>query len=97
MVGGHTVFLFYTSPTVHGAPMKHLIGFEKVSLEPNSAENVAFSVDVCKDMSLVDEVGKRKVALGSHVLHVSDLKHYLKLEASRGWTCPEFLIRELPN
>ncbi|KAK8970685.1 Beta-D-xylosidase 4 [Platanthera guangdongensis] len=83
MAGGHTVFLFYTPPAVHGAPKKHLIGFEKVSLEPNAAENVAFSVDVCKDMSLVDEVGKRKVALGSHVLHVGDLKHYLKLEASR--------------
>ncbi|KAI0495470.1 hypothetical protein KFK09_021771 [Dendrobium nobile] len=77
MVGGHTVFLFYTPPEIHNAPKKHLLGFEKVKLEPKAARNVLFRVDFCKDMSLVDEMGNRKVALGSHVLHVGDLKHFL--------------------
>ncbi|AQK46517.1 Beta-D-xylosidase 4 [Zea mays] len=55
------------------------ISFEKVSLEPGQAGVVAFKVDVCKDLSVVDELGNRKVALGSHTLHVGDLKHTLNL------------------
>lgn len=77
--GGHTVFLFSSPPAVHNAPAKHLLGFEKVSLEPGQAGVVAFKVDVCKDLSVVDELGNRKVALGSHTLHVGDLKHTLNL------------------
>ncbi|CAD6262059.1 unnamed protein product [Miscanthus lutarioriparius] len=79
MSGGHTVFLFSSPPAVHNAPAKHLLGFEKVSLEPGQAGVVAFKVDVCKDLSVVDELGNRKVALGSHTLHVGDLKHTLNL------------------
>ncbi|KAG2569181.1 hypothetical protein PVAP13_7NG370400 [Panicum virgatum] len=77
--GAHTVFLFSSPPAVHNAPAKHLLGFEKVSLEPGQAGVVAFKVDVCRDLSVVDELGNRKVALGSHTLHVGDLKHTLNL------------------
>ncbi|XP_040379316.1 beta-D-xylosidase 4 [Oryza brachyantha] len=79
VAGRHTVFLFTSPPSVHNAPAKHLLGFEKVSLEPGQAGVVAFKVDVCKDLSVVDELGNRKVALGSHTLHVGDLKHTLNL------------------
>ncbi|WOK94229.1 beta-xylosidase/alpha-L-arabinofuranosidase 2-like [Canna indica] len=79
MAGSHTVFLFSTPPAVHNAPQKHLLGFEKVWLEPRGANKVVFKVDVCKDLSVVDELGNRKVALGSHVLHVGNLKHSLSL------------------
>ncbi|XP_020082655.1 beta-xylosidase/alpha-L-arabinofuranosidase 2-like [Ananas comosus] len=79
MPGGHTVFLFSTPPAVHNAPKKHLLGFEKVFLGPRGEGDVAFRVDVCKDLSLVDEEGNRRVALGSHVLHVGNLKHSLTL------------------
>jgi beta-D-xylosidase 4 len=79
MAGRHTVFLFSSPPAVHNAPAKHLLGFEKVSLEPGQAGVVAFKVDVCKDLSVVDELGNRKVALGSHTLHVGDLKHTINL------------------
>uniref|UniRef100_A0A0D9WA62 Fibronectin type III-like domain-containing protein n=1 Tax=Leersia perrieri TaxID=77586 RepID=A0A0D9WA62_9ORYZ len=79
MAGRHTVFLFSSPPSVHNAPAKHLLGFEKVSLEPGQHGVVKFTVDVCKDMSVVDELGNRKVALGSHTLHVGDLKHTLNL------------------
>ncbi|KAJ8477450.1 hypothetical protein OPV22_021177 [Ensete ventricosum] len=80
MAGSHTVFLFSTPPAVHNAPRKHLLGFEKVSLGPKAAGDVVFKVDVCKDLSVVDELGNRKLALGSHVLHVGSLKHSLSLK-----------------
>ncbi|KAL0334460.1 UNVERIFIED_CONTAM: Beta-xylosidase/alpha-L-arabinofuranosidase 2 [Sesamum angustifolium] len=40
---------------------------------------VKFNVDVCKHLSVVDEKGNRKVALGEHILHVGSLKHSLNL------------------
>ncbi|XP_057495395.1 beta-xylosidase/alpha-L-arabinofuranosidase 2-like [Actinidia eriantha] len=79
MGGGHTVFLFSSPPSVHNAPQKHLLGFEKVFLEPQTEGLVRFKVDVCKDLSVVDELGSRKVALGQHVLHVGNLKHTLNV------------------
>lgn len=79
MSGSHIVFLFSRPPSVHNAPQKHLLGFQKIHLTPENEGLVRFEVDVCKDLSLVDEVGKRKVALGEHVLHVGDVKHSLTL------------------
>ncbi|CAM0901913.1 unnamed protein product [Alopecurus aequalis] len=79
VAGAHTVLLFSSPPALHGAPAKHLLGFEKVSLAPGEAGTVAFRVDVCKDLSVVDELGQRKVALGGHTLHVGDLKHTMNV------------------
>lgn len=73
--GSHTVFLFSTPPSVHNSPQKHLVDFEKVSLDTQTHAFVQFKVDVCKHLSVVDELGSRKVALGEHVLHVGNLKH----------------------
>ncbi|TXG53852.1 hypothetical protein EZV62_019108 [Acer yangbiense] len=77
--GSHTVFLFTTPPSVHNSPKKHLLAFEKVFLRGQAEELVSFKVDVCKDLSVVDEVGNRKLALGDHVLHVGNLKHLLSV------------------
>ncbi|XP_031130367.1 beta-xylosidase/alpha-L-arabinofuranosidase 2-like [Ipomoea triloba] len=77
MSGSHTVLLFSSPPRVHNAPQKHLLGFQKVHLSPNQEGIVRFSVDVCKHLSVVDEAGNRKVALGHHVLHIGDLEHSL--------------------
>lgn len=79
MRGTDTVFLFSSPPSVHNSPQKHLLGFEKVSLDPQTEGLVRFKVDVCKDLSLVDEVGGRKVALGQHVIHVGSLKYSLNV------------------
>ncbi|XP_054799992.1 beta-xylosidase/alpha-L-arabinofuranosidase 2-like [Prosopis cineraria] len=79
MSSTHTVFLFSSPPAVHNAPQKHLLGFEKVNLAGKSKGLVRFKVDVCKDLSVADEVGKRKVALGQHLLHVGDLMHLLSV------------------
>lgn len=79
MSGGHTVFLFSTPPSVHNSPKKHLLDFEKIFLAGQAETLVRFKVDVCKDLSVVDELGGRKVALGLHVLHVGSLKHSLNV------------------
>ncbi|KAJ4760361.1 beta-xylosidase 1 [Rhynchospora pubera] len=79
MSGAHTVFLFTTPPAVHNAPQKHLLGYERVYLGPGGVGDVTFKLDVCKDLSVVDETGNRKVALGAHTLHVGTLKHSLTL------------------
>ncbi|KAB2628528.1 beta-xylosidase/alpha-L-arabinofuranosidase 1-like [Pyrus ussuriensis x Pyrus communis] len=75
MSGGHTVMLFSSPPAVHKSPQKHLLGFEKVFVSARREALVKFNVDVCKHLSVVDELGNRKVALGEHVLHVGSLKH----------------------
>ncbi|CAF1786973.1 unnamed protein product [Brassica oleracea] len=75
--GTDTVFLFTTPPAVHRSPVKHLLAFEKVRLGKEEKAVVRFNVDVCKDLSVVDETGKRKIALGVHVLHVGSLKYSL--------------------
>ncbi|XP_009762535.1 beta-xylosidase/alpha-L-arabinofuranosidase 2-like [Nicotiana sylvestris] len=77
MSGSHTVFLFTSPPSVHNAPQKHLLEFQKIHLTPQSEGIVKFKLDVCKHLSVVDEVGNKKVALGLHVLHIGDLKHSL--------------------
>ena len=79
MSTSHVVLLFFTPPDVHNAPQKHLLGFEKVHLPGKSEAQVRFKVYVCKDLSVVDELGNRKVPLGQHLLHVGNLKHPLSL------------------
>ncbi|XP_058771763.1 beta-xylosidase/alpha-L-arabinofuranosidase 1 [Vicia villosa] len=79
MTSSHTVLLFFTPPDVHNAPQKHLLGFEKVELPGKSEGTVKFKVDVCKDLSVVDEVGNRRVPLGEHMLHVGNLKYPLSV------------------
>ncbi|RVW24644.1 Beta-xylosidase/alpha-L-arabinofuranosidase 2 [Vitis vinifera] len=64
---------------IHNSPQKHLLGFEKVFVTAKAKALVRFKVDVCKDLSIVDELGTRKVALGLHVLHVGNLKHSLNV------------------
>ncbi|XP_050233756.1 beta-xylosidase/alpha-L-arabinofuranosidase 2-like [Mercurialis annua] len=75
--GSHTVFLFSSPPSVHNSPHKQLVDFDKVSLDAKANGMVKFKVDVCRHLSVVDEFGSRKVALGEHVLHIGTLKHSL--------------------
>lgn len=77
--GSHTVLLFNTPPAVHNAPRKHLVGFEKVHLESDGVGHLVFDVDVCRDLSVVDEYGNRRVLLGEHRLRVGDVEHTLTL------------------
>ncbi|RZC64748.1 hypothetical protein C5167_008436 [Papaver somniferum] len=77
--GSHTVLVFSTPPAVHNSPKKNLLGFEKVFLESQMMQIVKFKIDVCKDLSVVDENGNKKVGLGEHVVHIGDLKHTLNV------------------
>lgn len=67
---------------MHNAPRKQLIGFEKIYLEPHEAKNVVFKVDVCKDLSIADEEGERKLAFGKHVFQIGNLRKYVVLRPS---------------
>ncbi|KAL0422351.1 UNVERIFIED_CONTAM: Beta-xylosidase/alpha-L-arabinofuranosidase 2 [Sesamum latifolium] len=77
--GSHTVLLFSSPPQVHNAAQKHLLGFQKLHLTSQAEGQVRFDIDVCKHLSVVDENGVRKVALGEHVLHVGSLTHSLNV------------------
>eukprot|EP01018_Ginkgo_biloba_P027395 Gb_19025 [translate_table: standard] len=78
--GGHVLFLFSTPPSHHNSPQKQLLGFRKVHVPAGALERVHFTVDVCKDLSIVDKTGTRKLPVGSHLLHIGDLKHSVSLE-----------------
>lgn len=75
MEGRHTVFLFSSPPSVHNSPKKNLIAFEKVFLHGKTEGMTVFKVDACEHLSVVDEEGNRKVALGVHQLHIGNMKH----------------------
>ncbi|VFQ76348.1 unnamed protein product [Cuscuta campestris] len=77
MKGSHTVLLHTVPPSVHNAPQRKLVAFEKVHLHPDEEVMVRFNVNVCEHLSVVDEVGKKKVPLGHHRLHIGDLEHSL--------------------
>ncbi|KAI3852440.1 hypothetical protein MKX03_009403 [Papaver bracteatum] len=81
MSGTHTVLMFSTPPAVHSSPTKKLLGFQKVHLLSQMSEIVKFQIDICKDLSVVDELGNTKLGLGEHVLHIGDLKHILNVVA----------------
>ncbi|KAL5713634.1 xylan 1,4-beta-xylosidase [Ranunculus cassubicifolius] len=87
--GSHVVLVFWKPPAsdeVKGLPSRQLIGFERVVVMKGKVENVTFRFDVCKDLNVVDEEGKRKLVLGDHTLLVGtssehQVRHhfYLKL------------------
>ncbi|KAL4580839.1 hypothetical protein LXL04_017044 [Taraxacum kok-saghyz] len=78
--GSHSVLLFSSPPDIFNAPQKELVDFKKVWLESLQRSVVCFRVNVCKQLSLADEEGKRKVALGRYLLQISDIKHYVTLK-----------------
>lgn len=80
--GAESVLLYFTPPHVHNAPRKQLIGFEKIYLEPHEAKNVVFKVDPCKDLSIADEEGERKLAFGKHIFQIGNLRKYVVLRPS---------------
>ncbi|KAI3827803.1 hypothetical protein L1987_01887 [Smallanthus sonchifolius] len=93
MSGSHTVLLFSSPPMIYNAPQKELVDFKKVWLAPGKPSVVRFRVDVCKRLSVVDEEGNRKVALGRYLLQVGDIKHYISLKNSR----LSYILRRLPT
>ncbi|GLJ44838.1 hypothetical protein SUGI_0943260 [Cryptomeria japonica] len=90
--GSHVGLLFSKQPfNLHknGYAKKQLIGFKRVEVKTSESQRLQFRVDVCKDLSVVDKTGKRKLLMGLHTLsvgasHYKDdyLKHHLLLQGS---------------
>lgn len=80
--GDHAVLLFAKSPSsgVDGAPLKQLVSFERVHLEPGTEQEVVFKVNPCEDLGIVGDDGIRTVPLGVHTLMVGDVHHQLTIE-----------------
>ncbi|MGA7158522.1 MAG: glycoside hydrolase family 3 C-terminal domain-containing protein [Acidobacteriaceae bacterium] len=61
--------LYLTPPSAHGSPKLALVGFERTTLEPHAKRHVHFLLSA-RDLSLVDESGRRAVRAGDYVLHL---------------------------
>ncbi|XP_020597553.1 LOW QUALITY PROTEIN: probable beta-D-xylosidase 6 [Phalaenopsis equestris] len=82
MDGSHPVLLFSRlGMKIKGAPIRQLVGFDRVFSAAHKTAEVDISVDVCKDLSTVDESGKRILVLGTHVLMLKDIEHELLIKA----------------
>ncbi|KAH9310561.1 hypothetical protein KI387_025596, partial [Taxus chinensis] len=88
---GNYVGLLFTKPPVNlhktDYAKKQLIGFKRVQVKTSESQRVQFRVDVCKDLSIVDKNGKRKLLMGVYTLSVGDsfygddhIKHHLLLQ-----------------
>ncbi|CAD5196229.1 unnamed protein product [Musa acuminata subsp. malaccensis] len=79
--GSHTVLVYWRPPAADGAPSKQLVAFEKVHLAAGEQVRVLLGVDVCRDLTVADGDGIRRIPLGEHSLHVGDLTHTISLQA----------------
>ncbi|XVE93503.1 hypothetical protein REPUB_Repub01dG0198200 [Reevesia pubescens] len=69
--GDHVVLLFWKPPSsggVTGTPNVQLVGFERLEVKRGKTQNVTMSLDVCKELTLVDAEGNRKLVIGQHTL-----------------------------
>ncbi|KAJ0976145.1 hypothetical protein J5N97_018110 [Dioscorea zingiberensis] len=83
--GSHAVLVFSTPPVLssshESAPLKQLVAFEKVHVFAKSQTRVTLSVDVCKDLSIADNNGIRRIPIGEHSFQIGDLSHSFSLKA----------------
>ncbi|MBA0813359.1 hypothetical protein Gohar_027218 [Gossypium harknessii] len=83
MDGTHTLLVFSTPPAGQKwSPNKQLIGFHRVHIIAGSKQRVKINIHACKHLSVVDEFGIRRIPMGSHSLHIGDLKHSISLQAN---------------
>ncbi|WRX15591.1 Glycoside hydrolase, partial [Theobroma cacao] len=79
MNGAHVVLLFWKPPSsrvVTGAPNVQLVGFERLEVKRGKTQNVTMSLGVCKEFTLVDAEGNRKLITGQHTLFVGSTSEY---------------------
>ncbi|MBA0629198.1 hypothetical protein Godav_023790 [Gossypium davidsonii] len=83
MDGTHALLVFSTPPAGQKwSPNKQLIGFHRVHVIAGSKQRVKINIHACKHLSVVDEFGIRRIPMGSHSLHIGDLKHSISLQAN---------------
>ena len=62
--GDEVVQLYLTHPSVGGAPLRALKGFQRVHLNPGEKRTVSFALRG-RDLSIVDEAGKHRIVPGT--------------------------------
>jgi beta-glucosidase len=67
--GDEVVQLYLSFPSVPGAPLRALRGFQRVHLEPGASQEVKFELRP-RDMSMVTEAGDPLVAEGEYTLSI---------------------------
>ncbi|KAG8377374.1 hypothetical protein BUALT_Bualt08G0026400 [Buddleja alternifolia] len=80
MEGKHPVLLFLKRDKgSNGSPMKQLVGFQKVSLNPKEKVSVKFEVSPCEHFSSGSEDGTLVIESGDHYLVVGDQQYRITI------------------
>ncbi|KAL6008785.1 hypothetical protein ACLOJK_022011 [Asimina triloba] len=71
--GGHVVTVYSIPPEpIVGAPLKQLIGFERVFVKAGSSTTAKFSINACEALSLVTETAYKVLPWGQRTISIGD-------------------------
>ncbi|KAK9084422.1 hypothetical protein Scep_030893 [Stephania cephalantha] len=71
--GDNVVMVYSSAPSgVAGAPIKQVIGFERVFVRAGETQTVTFKFNACKSFSLIDQKGYKVLPFGEHTVIVGD-------------------------
>lgn len=80
MVGKHPVLLFLRREEAsYGSPMKQLVAFQTVRLNPKAKANVEFQVNPCEHFSRANEDGLLVIEEGTQFLVVGDEEYSISI------------------
>lgn len=82
---GSDVVMVYSVPPegIIDAPIKQLVGFERVYLNAKESKSVKFVLNACKGLNIVDASGYRLLASGLHKIVVGDVSVPVKVSYQR--------------
>ncbi|XP_059293437.1 probable beta-D-xylosidase 6 isoform X1 [Lycium ferocissimum] len=81
MDGSHVLLLFSSMPqNIQGAPLKTLVGFDRVHVPARKSIQTSILVDPCELLSFANDQGNRILALGEHTLVLDDIEHVVSIE-----------------
>lgn len=81
MDGSHVLLLFATPPKVFsGTPEKQLVGFSRVHVSSFNSSEESILVDPCNHFSFANELGRRILTLGDHLLFIGNVKHFISVQ-----------------
>ena len=69
VAGDEVVQVYMVFPTLPGAPLRALRGFQRVSIRPGQSQHVRLTLNP-RDLSMVNDQGTRLVAAGSYKLFI---------------------------
>lgn len=71
--GSHVVLVYSKPPEeLIGAPMKQLVGYQRVFVDAGKTERVKFSLNACTSLSVVSPTAYRVVPSGKHTIMVGN-------------------------